>query len=425
MKHLLLILLATIFLGSNAIADELKAVVCGKLIDGAQWRAQENKVLLIRGDSIAGITDGVPSAAQKIDLSEYTVMPGLIDAHVHPLIRSDDYQVEHLKMTSAAKALRGLKVVQELMRAGWTTLRIAGDADVHYAHLALRDSIEKGEFEGPTIVAAGHYLSITGGGGDIHFVSPEQSVVADGLVVDGPEEMRKAVRNEIKYGSDWIKLLVTGAFMSAKDNPRDVHFSPEELEMAVSEATRLSVPVMAHAHSAEGIKQAVKAGVKSIEHGTFIDDEGIQLMLSHGTYLVPTFYVGEYYLEQKPQSEAQKKMVELTRRTRDDYFRRISRAIKAGVKICAGTDNVGFPANLAVRELQMLEKAGLTPAQALQAATTTNAELLGMSDLRGSLVKGKRCDLIAVKGNPLESLSVLEKVAFVMKDGKVFHDARY
>lgn len=424
MRRLKRITFLLVLLLSPTWAQTTTAVVCGQLLDGRVWRAQPNKVILVRDESIVGISSKVPSGAKVVDLSAYTVLPGLIDAHVHPLIRSDDYQVEHLKMSSAAKALRGLKVVQDLMRAGWTTLRVAGDADVHYAHLEVRSAIDQGLFEGPTIVGAGHYISITGGGGDIQFLGPEHQVVPDGLIVDGPEEMRKAVRQEIKFGSDWIKLLVTGAFMSAKDNPRDVHFSKEELEMAVTEASRLGVPVMAHAHSAEGIKQAVRAGVKSIEHGTFLDEEGIQLMLDRGTYLVPTIYIGEYFLTQHPESEAQRKMLELTKKTRAEYFRRVGRAIQAGVKIGAGTDNVGFPAELAVRELAMLVKAGMTPAQALEAATTTNAEMLGMLELRGSLEVGKRCDLIAVRGNPLDDMRVLEKVSFVMKDGRVFHDAR-
>jgi imidazolonepropionase-like amidohydrolase len=424
MKRLIFSLIIVFMFGGAAIGQERTAVVCGGLLDGVTWTVQKGRVVLIDDERIVGIVDSVPSGYKRLDLSGYTVLPGLIDAHVHPLIRSDDYQVEHLKMSSAAKGLRGLRVVQDLMKAGWTTLRVAGDADVHYAHLEVRNAIDKGLFPGPTIVGAGHYISMTGGGGDIHFLGPEHEVVADGLIVDGPEEMRKAVRQEIKYGSDWIKLLVTGAFMSAKDNPQDVHFSAEELQMAVSEADRLGVPVMAHAHSAEGIKQAVKAGVRSIEHGTFIDDEGIQLMVARGTYLVPTIYIGEYFLEQKSDSESQKKMVELTRQTRDGYFLRVEKAIKAGVKIGAGTDNVGFPPQLAVRELAMLVKAGMTNAQALQAATRTNAELLQLSADIGTLEVGKKCDLIAVKGDPLKDLSVLESVRFVMKSGNVYHDGR-
>lgn len=422
MRSFLFLLL--LILSLPTAAEELLAVRCGKLLDGRSWSLQSDRVIVVKGERIVAVGSEVPPGATVLDLSRFTVLPGLIDAHVHPLIRTDDYQVDHLKNSSARKALTGLKVVQDLMRAGWTTLRVAGDADVGFAHLEIARAIDEGFFSGPTIVGAGHYLSITGGGGDIHFLAPEQKVLPDGLLVDGPEEMRKAVRREIKHGSSWIKLLVTGAFMSARDNPRDVHFSAEEVEMAVKEAARLGVPVMAHAHSAEGIKLAVRAGVRSIEHGTFIDRQGIQMMVERGTYLVPTLYIGEYYLNENPDSEAQAKMLELTRKTRAGYFQRVGEAIQAGVKIGAGTDNVGFPANYAVRELAMLERAGMTPAQALAAATTVNAELLGMEDEIGSLEVGKRCDLIAVEGNPLEDLAILEKVRLVLKNGQLVSDLR-
>lgn len=159
----------------------------------------------------------------------------MIDAHAHPLLMSDNYQIEHVSQSSTYKALRGLKGVQNCLEAGWTTLRIPGDADVHYAPMEIKKAIEEGLFQGPRLTGAAHWISITGGGGDINFISPEQAVIADGLVVDGVDEMRRAVRNEVKYGSDWIKLLVTGAFMSAGDDPKDVHLSPEELEVAVED----------------------------------------------------------------------------------------------------------------------------------------------------------------------------------------------
>src|SRR5207247_1090887 len=178
----------------------------------------------------------------------------------HPLQSTDSYQVDHLRWSSAYKALKGLKAVQDNLMAGWTTLRIPGDDDVFYAPMDIRRAIDEGMFPGPRLCGAAHYISITGGGGDMNFIAPEQHPIADGLVVDGVEEMRKAVRQEIKYGSDWIKLLVTGAFMSVGDNPGDVHFSMEEIKMAVDEAARHRVPVMAHAHAAEGMKMAVRAG---------------------------------------------------------------------------------------------------------------------------------------------------------------------
>ncbi len=398
-------------------------ILSGTVIDGKSSSPLSNAAVVVEGNRIVAVGKQsaipIPSNAIVIDLGASTVLPGLIDAHVHPLIAVDDYQVDHVKHSSAAKALRGLKRVQEFLEAGWTSLRIPGDADVYYAHLDLRDAINEGLFMGPRIFGAGHYLSVTGGGGDINFIAPEQEVIADGLVVDGVDEMRRAIRNEIKYGSDWIKLLVTGAFMSVGDDPRQVHFSPEELKIAVEEATRRGVPVMAHAHSTEGIKQAVLAGVRSIEHGTFVDKETIQLMIERETFLIPTIYVRDYFLEEWSNSEALKKAVDLVRKYREDYLVRYGLAIRSGVKVGVGSDNVGFPATYSTREFAALVNVGMSPMQAIQAGTRVNAELLNMEHELGTIEPGKLADIIAVAGNPLEDISEMERVTFVMLGGKV------
>jgi imidazolonepropionase-like amidohydrolase len=415
------LLLALAVASGPGAAAEPMAILCGRLIDGRGDAATRDRVVLVEGERITAVggPEIVPEGARIIDLSHATVLPGLIDAHVHPLIRTDDYQTYHLKKSSAYKALHGLKTVQDLLRSGWTTLRIAGDADVYYAHLEIRNAIEEGLFLGPRITGAGHYLSVTGGGGDINYLAPEQAVLADGLVVDGVDEVRKAVRQEIKQGSDWIKLLVSGAFMSSGDNPRQVHFSPDELRAAMEEAATRGVPVMAHAHSAESIKQAVRAGARSVEHGTFLDDEAIRLLKEHGTYLVPTIYIGRYYLDEHADSEAQTKMVELTRRYRAQRLEGVRKAIQAGVRIAVGSDFVGFPPEYAVRELAELVEVGMTPMQAIQAATLVNAELLGWENRIGTVEPGKLADLIAVEGNPLEDISALEQVRFVLVGGQV------
>jgi imidazolonepropionase-like amidohydrolase len=404
-----------------ALAAETIAVVAAHLIDGKSDQVRDNLAILIEGDRIVAIGDVeiIPADARVIDLGSATLLPGLIDTHVHPLIREDDYQTDHLRESSAAKALRGLKAVQDSLNAGWTSLRIVGDTDVFYAPVEIRRAIDRGLFEGPRLAVAPHYLSITGGGGDINFFSPEQHLIADGLIVDGVDEVRRAVREEIKYGGDWIKLLVTGAFMSAGDNPKDVHFSPEELEVAVAEATRLGIPVMAHAHSAEGIKQAVKAGVRSIEHGTFLDAEGVRLMVEHGTYLVPTIYIGDFYIEERSDSPAQQKMVELSKRYRDEFLANIGAAIRAGVKVAVGSDFGGYDPLINAREFASLVEAGMTPMQAIQAGTRVGAELLGWEDRVGTIAPGMLADIVAVSGDPLEDLSELERVTFVMKGGAV------
>jgi imidazolonepropionase-like amidohydrolase len=212
---------------------------------------------------------------------------------------------------------------------------------------------------------------------------------------------------------------VTGAFMSAGDSPKDVHFSPEELEVAVAEATRLGVPVMAHAHSAEGIKQAVRAGVRSIEHGTFIDAEGVRLMVEHGTYLVPTVYIGDFYINERPDAEAQEKMVELSKLYRDEFLANIGAAIRAGVKVAVGSDFGGDLQTINAREFASLVEAGMTPMQAIQAGTRVGAELLQWEDRVGTIEPGRLADIIAVSGDPIEDISELERVVFVMKGGAV------
>jgi imidazolonepropionase-like amidohydrolase len=411
-----------LILFSLALNAQIKtAIICGKLITAEDDKVYINTVLVIEEDRIVeiGARDIIKSAYKIIDLSEYTVLPGLIDAHVHPLIYGDDYQINHLKGSSAFNALRGLKTVQNWLNEGWTSLRVAGDADTQYAHFEIRDAINAGLFDGPRIYGAGHYLSATGGGGDINFFSPDQSVIADGLVVDGVNEIQKAIREEIKYGSDWIKLLVTGAFMSEGDDPKNVQFSDEEIIAAIEEAKRRGVPVMAHAHATEGINKAIKFGARSIEHGTFLTDESIDLLLEYDVFLIPTVSVGEYGLETWKDSKAQAKMYELTKKFREDSWNMYSKAIERGVKIGVGSDNVGFPPNFAATEFRLLVKLGMTPLQAILAGTKVNAELLMKKDEIGSIRVGKMADIIATKGNPLDDISELSRVKFVMKGGKV------
>ena len=288
----------------------------------------------------------------------------------------------------------------------------------------LRNAINKGLFTGPHIFGAGHYLSVTGGGGDINFFSYEQPVIADGLIVNGPEEIRKAIRNEIKYGSDWIKILETGAFMTTGDNPQNVHFSPEELKAVVEEAARRDVPVMAHAHATEGIKQAVKAGVRSIEHGTYMDEAAIDLMIQHGTYLIPTLTIDLFFSETIPESKALSKAVELGKLSRASFYKMLGLGIKKGLKIGVGTDYIGWQPEFSAREFGELIKVGMTPMQAIEAGTRVNAELLQKEKEIGTVEAGKFADLIAVKGDPLKDITELQRVKFVMIGGKVVKNDR-
>ncbi len=397
------------------------AILAKTLIDGT-GKVVADPVILVEGNRIAQVVtrQNIPKDAIIIDLGDYTLLPGLIDMHVHPNLTTGDYQVDFLKGSSASRALMGLKNVQDLLSAGWTALRVAGDGDVGYANMAIRDAINNGMFEGPHIYGAGHYISVTGGGGDINFLSHEQQVIPDGLIADGPDEIRKAVRKEIKYGSDWIKLMVTGAFMTAGDNPKNVHFSPAELTAAVEEAARRDVPVMAHAHAAEGIKMAVKAGVRTIEHGSFIDEEAMDLMISTGTYLIPTMMIHVYFDEQPDIDSTLQKAVDINRKTQEDFYRNMRLAVKKGVKFGLGTDDVGWPPTNSAREFEEYIKIGMSPMQAIMSATKVNAEILGHENEIGTIAAGKRADIIAVAGDPLEDITELQRVKFVMIGGKVF-----
>ena len=416
------VMMFSLLISSYILSDENYAVVSNHLIDGKSDQIRHNLAVIISNNKISKVVDRnlVPKDIRLIDLGNSTLMPGLINAHEHPLLHENDYQTAHLKSSSAYKALIGLKTHQGLLASGWTTIRVMGDGDVFYANQDIKKAIENKIFIGPRITGAAHYISITGGGGDINYMSPEQTLLPDGLIADGPQEIIKAIRKEIKYGSDWIKIMVTGAFMSVGDNPENVSFSPEELKAAVNEAKRHGIPVAAHAHATEGINQAIRAGVRSIEHGTYLDEESISLMVKYGTFYVPTIYVGDYYAN-SGKLLAQEKNDDYYLSYRSEWLSMIEKAYLAGVKITVGSDLCGYgiEPSLCVREFATLVEAGMTPMDAIKAGTIVGAELVGWDDELGSIESGKLADIIAVKDNPLEDISVLESPILVIKDGEI------
>ena len=411
---------------AHAASGEPVALIPDALIDSIGETLQSDRAVIVDGERIVAVVPSgdLPVNIDRLELPGLTLMPGLINGHEHPLIYGDDYQNAHLSGSSAYKALLGLAALQGMLNHGWTTVRVMGDADVFFANQDIARSIREGVHEGPRLTGAAHYLSITGGGGDVNYLSPEQSVVSDGYIVDGSDEVRRAIRREIKYGSDWIKILVTGAFHSVGDNPMNVAFSPDELAEAVAEASRHNVPVAAHAHATAGINQAILAGVRSIEHGTYLDDRSIELMVEHGTFYVPTIYVGDFYAG-SDLLLAQDKNDDVYLDYRDEWLRRIGKAHRAGVKIVAGSDLGGYNMDprAYAREIAVFEEAGLSPMAAIKTATSVAAEMLNWQDRVGTIRAGLLADLIALPGNPLTDLSLLENPSFVMKGGAVIRQS--
>ena len=418
-RPLLFSLLAFAFIGFAQ--EETTAIKCGKLIDVDREQVVQNAVIIVQGNRIKAVGQSleIPPQAKVIDLSTATVAPGMLDLHCHFLGSPDDGG----RGSSADNALGGVRNAEKILLSGFTTIRDPGGGAPNYANVSVRDAIKRGWFPGPRVLVAGRFLSITGGHGDNNSVAPEYETKGDNIV-NGPNEMREAVRRDIKFGCDWIKLYATGGFFSAGDDPTQQHFSDEEMKVAVEEATRLGKFVAAHAHGTEGIKAAVRAGVRTIEHGTFIDDEGIELMKKKGAFLVPTMRTIEE-LRTDPGEDAstgRRKAYELAKKYFDQMMTNIGKAMKGGVKIAFGSDMVTLPHGLAAQELRLHVKAGQSPMEALRSATIVSAEALNMNHDIGSIAVGKYADIIAVTGDPLQDITVMEKVGFVMKDGKIFLD---
>jgi imidazolonepropionase-like amidohydrolase len=399
---------------------EIVLIKAGKLIDVRAGRVLTDQSILIEGDRIKQVgaygSVQAPSGARMIDLSNATVLPGLIDCHTHLTGDPGHNGYESLGISVPRQALYGAKNARLTLEAGFTTVRNVGAGG--YSDVALRDAINAGDVPGPRIDASGPAIGVTGGHMDNSLLAPEYHHSADGIA-DGVPAVIAKVREEVKYGADVIKIAASGGVLSKGDSPEATQFSDEEIRAIVVEAHRLGRKVAAHAHGAAGIKQAVAAGVDSIEHGSFIDAEAIRLMKEKGTYLVPTLYLADWFIENYQRLRVPEFMVEKAKVVMPAARRNIEAAFKAGVKVAFGTDAAVYPHGLNAHEFAVMVKLGLTPMQSIQAATVNAADLLGWSDRVGSIEPGRFADIVAVSGDPIQDVTQLEHPLFVMKGGVV------
>ena len=409
-------------------------VKAGRLFDGSGDSTLPDRVIVVEGDRIkASGSSGeitIPPGARVIDLSRMTVLPGLIDAHTHLGSRADRYdEINKFKDTPNHSAFAAVLNARKTLEAGFTTVRDVGSRP--FLAVDLRDAIDEGFLVGPRVVASGPGISITGGHGDLNKFAPQVRVTMfpeerDYKIADGIDQVRHVVRAQLKHGVDVIKVHASGGVLSRGDSPGAPQYSVEELKVLVEEAHAAGRKVAAHAHGAQGIKNAVIAGVDSIEHGSLIDDEGIRLMIEHGTWLVADIYNDDYLLGKAVEfhlpEESIAKEKALGQLQRDNF----AKAVKAGVKVAFGTDAGVYPHGDNARQFFYMVKYGLTPARAIRSATSDAADLLGKGSSVGKLAPGYLADLIAVEGDPLEDVQALETVGFVMKGGTVvkFNDSR-
>jgi imidazolonepropionase-like amidohydrolase len=396
----------------------ITVIHAGRLFDAPSGKMLNGQDILVRNSRIEQVGAGlvVPAGAREIDLRNATVLPGFIDVHTH-LVGSNHAGYEALGVSVPRMALTGAKNAQTTLFAGFTTVRNLGAPG--YADVALRDAIYDGEVIGPRMQVSGPPLGISGGHCDSNLLPFDFHYSAEGVANGVPAVMAK-VRETIKYGADVIKFCASGGVFSKGDNPFLEQYSPEEMQALIAEAHRLGRKVASHAHATIAINDAVRAGVDSIEHGIFLDDEGIELMKQHGTYLVPTSFPLYWFEQNVSKLNMPPWVVEKAAIIIPAAKKNMARAFGAGVKVALGTDAGVYPHGLNGGEFWSMVQLGLTPVQALQAGTVNAADLMGWSDRIGSVAPGKFADLVAVRGNPLDDVTLLQHVRFVMKDGVVY-----
>jgi imidazolonepropionase-like amidohydrolase len=416
-KPLVVLAVATVFLtATSAQSPQTIVLRAARLLDVVAGRMVTNATVVVAGNRIQSIGGPAPAGATVIDLGNVTLLPGLIDAHTHNLLEPEDEVTPPvLHKSQAYRAIEGVSAARKNLAAGFTTMRDLDSEGAGFADVALRDAINRGVVPGPRLLVATYALTITAGHMNLTGMNPDLALPDPASLTDSREAMIAEIRREVKYGADWIKLYATGTLRHVNRATLEPlpQVSLDDVKAVVAEAARWRKDVAAHAYGGAGARNAVEGGVRSIEHGWILDDDTLKLMVEKGTYWCPTLSVfrPEAGLEEPD---------DFTRRVVESHKKTFQAAMKAGVKIVFGTDVGGFPHGTNNREFTYMVEYGMTPIEAIRAATTRAAELLRMEQQIGSIQSGRFADIIAVDGDPLQNIEAIKKVVFVMKDGVVF-----